>query len=71
MKRVRGRIFSGIAAAVCLLGAALTVVHAAPQAGGQSTAQDKPLLSEQYFKNVQLLRGMQQHARLGLPAIAV
>jgi photosynthetic reaction center cytochrome c subunit len=43
------------AIAMCLL--ALAVGHAAPQ-GGQAAAQEQTPLSEQYFKNVQVLRGI-------------
>ena len=59
MKGGSGRVVRSLAAAVaCLLGIALAVGQAAPQGGGQAAAQEKPLMSEQYFKNVQLLRGI-------------
>jgi len=46
------RIFAGLATVcgVCLLGSVLTARQAAPQ--------DTPLLAEQYFKNVQTLKGL-------------
>jgi hypothetical protein len=49
------RILCGFAAlTVCVLGGTLAVSHAAPQA---ATA-DKTPMSEQYFKNIQILRGI-------------
>ena len=32
--------------------------QAAPQQGAQATSADKPIMAEQAFKNVQLLRGI-------------
>jgi hypothetical protein len=59
MKLGSGRNVCGIAAlVVCLLGLALAVGHAAPQAGGQPAAQEQTPMSDQYFKNVQVLRGI-------------
>jgi photosynthetic reaction center cytochrome c subunit len=57
MKRESGRIVVVIAAIACLLGAALAVGHAAPQGAGQAAAEQTPM-SDKYFKNVQLLRGI-------------
>lgn len=55
MTSASGRRVCGVAAIfVCLLGMALAV----SQAAGQAAPQDKPLMSEQYFKNIQLLRGI-------------
>jgi outer membrane lipoprotein-sorting protein len=64
MKRQSRLALYGMAvAAVCLLGIALASGQGGPQGSGQNpvpaaTAQDKPLMSEQAFKNVQLLRGI-------------
>ena len=46
------RMFLGLATAcgVCLLGSVMTARQAPPQ--------DTPLLAEQYFKNVQVLKGL-------------
>lgn len=52
-----GQKLCGAAAlAVCVLGVALTVGHAAPPQ--QAAAADKTPLSDQYFKNIQVLRGI-------------
>lgn len=59
MKLGSGRMVCGIAALiVCLLGMALTIGQAAPQGGAQAATQNQTPLSEQYFKNVQVLRGI-------------
>src|SRR5678815_4234796 len=50
------RIFPGLFAlcGVCLLGTVLSARQAAPPAAAQET----PLISDQYFKNVQVLKGL-------------
>ena len=59
MKIGSRRAVCGMAAlVVCLLVMALAVGHASPQAGGQPAAQEQTPLSEQYFKNIQVLRGI-------------
>ena len=47
----------GVAVALTLCLVALGVGHAAPQGAGQAAAEQTPM-SDKYFKNVQLLRGI-------------
>jgi hypothetical protein len=47
----------GVAGVLTLCLVALGVGHAAPQGAGQAAAEQTPM-SDKYFKNVQLLRGI-------------
>jgi hypothetical protein len=54
---IRSGMALGVAGVLTLCLVALGIGHAAPQGAGQAAAEQTPM-SDKYFKNVQLLRGI-------------